>query len=107
MEVVLHVSEEELKEFPEEASRLEGATTSQEQSGKVSQTQGTVQDLLSLSTSPTSYLLDRIHKGQVRYLLGKSPKGGSDNRGNRFQKNKVCKQPVDSYSKRPVNCYSK
>ena len=70
MEVVLHVSEEELKEFPEEAPRLEEATTSQEQSGKVSQTQGTVQDLLSLSTSPTSLLLDRIHKGQVRYLPG-------------------------------------
>ena len=54
MEVVLHVSGEELREFPEEASGLEGATTPQEQSGKVSQTQGTVQDLLSLSTSPTS-----------------------------------------------------
>ena len=44
MEVVLHVSEEELKEFPEEASALEEATTSQEKDGKVSQTQGTVQD---------------------------------------------------------------
>ena len=107
MEVVLHVSEEELREFPEEASGLEGATTPQEQSGKVSQTQGTVQDLLSLSTSPTFHLLDRIHKGQVRHLLGKSPKGGSDNRDNRFQKNKACNQPVDSYSKRPVNCHSK
>ena len=114
MEVVLHVSEEELREFPEEASRLEGATTPQEQSGKVSQTQGTVQDLLSLSTSPTFHLLDRIHKGQVRHVLGKSPKGGSDNGDNRFRKNKVYKRPVncyskrpDSYSKRPVDSYSK
>ena len=115
MEVVLHVSEEELREFPEEASGLEGATTPQEQGGKVSPTQGTVLDLLSLYTSPTFHLLDRIHRGQVRHLLGKSPKGGSYNRDNRFQKNKACnqpvhcyiKQPVDSYSKRPVNCHSK
>ena len=107
MEVVLHVSEEELREFPEEASGLEEATTPQEQSGKVSLTQGTVQDLFSLSTSPTSHLLDRIHRGQVRHLLGKSPKGGSYNRDNRFQKKKACNQPVDSYSKRPVNCYIK
>ena len=56
MEVVLHVSEEELREFPEEASGLEEATTPQEQSGKVSLTQGTVQDLLSLYTSPTFHL---------------------------------------------------
>ena len=107
MEVVLHVSEEELREFPEEASGLEEATTPQEQGGKVSQTQGTVQDLLSLYTSPTFHLLDRIHRGQVRHLLGKSPKGGSDIRDNRFQKNKACNQPVDSYSRRPVNCHSK
>ena len=101
MEVVLHVSEEELREFPEEASGLEEATTPQEQGGKVSQTQGTVQDLLSLYTSPTFHLLDRIYRGQVRHLLGKSPKGGSDNRDNRFQKNKACNQPANCHSKRP------
>ena len=86
MEVVLPVSEEELKEFPEEASGLKEATTSQEKGGKVSQTQGTVQDLFSLSTSPTSHLLDRIHRGEVSYLPGKSPiPGGPGNRPKLFR----------------------
>ena len=94
MEVVLHVSKEALKEFPEEAPRLEEATTSKEQSGKVSQTQGTVQDLFSLSTSPTSHLLDRIHRGQVSYLPGKSPiPGGSGNRPKLFRYQAGIKRP--------------
>ena len=94
MEVEIHVSEEELKEFPEEASGLEEATTSQEKGGKVSQTQGTVQDLFSLSTSPTSHLLDRIHRGQVSYLPGKSPiPGGSGNRPKLFRYQAGIKRP--------------
>ena len=92
MEIVISVSEAELEEFPEEAPE---STGQQEQSRETSYAQGTVKG----DTYPTPELLDRIQKGRVASMIGKSPKGGSDNRDNRFQKNKVCKQPVNSYSK--------
>ena len=75
MEVEIHVSEEELAEFPEEA------TGKQSQSGKTSQTpnQGTVQSLLLVRTTPTLSLLRKIRKGYTRYVIRESPKssGGS------------------------------
>ena len=83
MEVEIHISEEELAEFPEEAteSTVEESTVEQSQSGKTSQTpnQGTVQSLLFVRTTPTLSLLRRIRKGCTRYVLRKSPKslGGS------------------------------
>ena len=77
MEVEIHVSEEELAEFPEEAT----ATAEQSQSGKTSQTpnQGTVQSLLLVRATPTLSLLRRIRKGCTRYVIRESPKssGGS------------------------------
>ena len=78
MEVEIHVSEEELAEFPEEAT---DSTREQCQSGKTSQTpnQGTVQSLLLVRTTPTPSLLRRIRKGCTRYVIRESPKhsGGS------------------------------
>ena len=97
MEIVISVSEAELEEFPEEVPE---STPLRE----TSYAQGTVKSLLMVDTYPTPELLDRIPRGRVASMIGKSPKGGSDNR---FQKNKVCKQPINSYSKRPVNSYSK
>ena len=78
MEVEIHVSEEELAEFPEEAT---DSTGGQGQSGKTSQTlnQGIVQSLLFVRTSPTPSLLKKIKKGYTRYIIGESPRslGGS------------------------------
>ena len=78
MEVEIHVSEEELAEFPEEAT---DSTAEQSQSGKTSQTpnQGTVQTLLLVRATPTLSLLRRIRKGCTRYMIRESPKpsGGS------------------------------
>ena len=78
MEVEIHVSEEELAEFPEEAT---DSTREQNQSGKTSQTpnQGTVQGLLLVRATPTLSLLRRIRKGCTRYVIKESPKpsGGS------------------------------
>ena len=78
MEVEIHVSEEELAEFPEEATN---STGQQEQSGKTKQTpnQGTVQSLLLVRTTPTLSLLRKIRKGYTRYVIRESPKssGGS------------------------------
>ena len=56
MEVEIHVPEEELAEFLEEATESTGI---QEQSGKTSQVhkQGTVQSLLSIEAFPTPSLL--------------------------------------------------
>ena len=104
MEMVISVSEAELEEFPEEAPE---STGQQEQSRETSYTQGTVKCLLLVDTYPSPEWLDRIQRGRVASMIGKSPKGGSDNRDNRFQKKKVCKRPVNSYSKRLVNSYSK
>ena len=103
MGIVISVSEAELEKFPEEAPE---STGQQEQSRETFYAQGTVKCLLLVDTCPISELLDRIQRGRVASMIGKSPKGGSDNRDNRFQKNKVCKQPVNCYSKQP-NCYSK
>ena len=78
MEVEIHVSEEELAEFPEEET---DSTAEQSQSGKSSQTpnQGTVQSLLLVRATPTLSLLRRIRKGCSRYVIRESPKpsGGS------------------------------
>ena len=78
MEVEIHVSEEELAEFPEEATE---STVKQSQSVKTSQTpdQGIVQSLLFVRATPTSSLLRRIRKGYTRYVIRESPKspGGS------------------------------
>ena len=78
LEVEIHVSEEELAEFPEEATE---STVKQSQSGKTSQTpyQGIVQSLLFVRATPTSSLLRRIRKGYTRYMIRESPKsiGGS------------------------------
>ena len=78
MEVEIHVSEEELAEFPEEATESTGI---QEQSGKTSQAQkpGTAQSLLSIEVFPTPSLLRKIHKGYTRYVIGETPEvlGGS------------------------------
>ena len=104
MEIVISVSKTELEEFPEEAPE---STGQQEQSRETSYAQGTVECLLLVDTGPTPELLDRIQRSRLVSMIGKSPKGGSDNRHNRFQKNKVCKQPINSYSKQPVNSYSK
>ena len=78
IEIEVHVSEEELAEFPEEAAE---STGKQEQSGKTSQTQnqGTVQSLFSIKASPTPSLLRKIRKGYIRYVIGETPNvlGGS------------------------------
>ena len=95
MEVEIHVSEEELAEFPEEATESTGI---QEQSGKTSQAQkpGTVQSLLSLEAFPTLSLLRKIHKGYTRYIIGETPDilGGSFSQAKRSY-------PVVLNSKRP------
>ena len=92
MEIVISVSEAELEEFPEEASESSGQ---QEQSSEALHTQGTVKSLLSIDTSPTPELLEKIQRGRVTYLTRNTPKGGSDSR---FQTYKVSKRPT-------LNCY--
>ena len=85
MEIVISVSEAELEEFLEEAPESSGQ---QEQSGETSHTQGTVKSLLSINTSPTLELLEKIQRGRIACLLGNTPEGGSDCR---FQTYKVSK----------------
>ena len=97
MELVISISEAELEEFPEE----EAPETSekQEQSGKTSLTQGTVKSLLSIDTSPTLELLEKIRRGRVVYLLRCTPEGGSSQR---LQNCKAANRPkIGHYSKRP------
>ena len=98
MEVILSVSEAELEEFPEEDTAE--STGQQEQSRGTSQIQGTVKSLLSIITSPTSELLERIKRGKLAHLLGNTPEGGSEYR---WQTCKAAnsKRPVKRYSKRP------
>ena len=95
MEVEIHVSEEELAEFPEEATESTGI---QEQSGKTSQAQkqGTVQSLLSIEAFPTLSLLRKIHKGYTRYVIREIPDvlGGSFSQAKR-------PYPLVPCSKRP------
>ena len=94
MEIVISVSEAELEEFPEEAPESSGK---QEQSGKILPIQGTVKSLLSIDTSPTPELLEKIKRGRIAYQLRGTPKGGS-NQG--LQNHKAAKQPkLDHYSK--------
>ena len=90
---MISVSETELEEFPEEAPE---SSEQQEQSSKTSHTQGTIKSLLSINTSPTPELLEKIQRGRIACLLGNTPEGGSDCR---FQIYKASKQPT-------VNCYS-
>ena len=96
MEIVISVSEAELEEFPEEAPESSGQ---QEQSSETSHTQDTVKSLLSINTSPTPELLEKIKRGRIACLLGDTPEGGSDCR---FQAYEASKQPtVNRYSKQP------
>ena len=96
MEIVISVSEAELEEFPEEEIP---ESSVQEQSGKTSHTQGTVKSLLSIDTSPTPELLEKIKRGRIAHLLRHTPGGGSNRR---LQTHKAVKQPMlDCYSKRP------
>ena len=74
MEIVISVSEAELEEFPEE--EVPESSGQQEQSDKTSDTQGTVKSLLSIDTSPTPELLERIKRGRLAHLLRHTPEGG-------------------------------
>ena len=94
MEVTLFVSEAELEEFPEEDTAE--STGQQEQSSET----GTVRSLLSIITSPTSQLLERIKRGKVAHLIGNSPEGGSEYRSQTC-KAADSKRPVDRQNKRP------
>ena len=78
MEIVISVSEAELEEFPEE--EIPESAGQQEQSGETWRTPGTVESLLSINTSPTPELLEKIKKGRIAYLLGDTPGGRSDGR---------------------------
>ena len=76
MEIVISVSEAELEEFPEEEAPE--SSGQQEQSGKTSPTQGTVKSLLSIDTSPTPELLEKIKRGRIAHLLRYTLEGGSN-----------------------------
>ena len=82
MEIVISVSEVELEEFPEEAPE------SSEQSSETSHTPGNVKSLLSIDTSPTPELLDKIRRGRITYLIRNTPKGGSDSRSQTYRVSK-------------------
>ena len=100
MELVISVSEAELEEFPEEEEASE-TSGKQEQSGKTSLTQGTVKSLLSIDTSPTPELLEKIQRGRIAYMLRHTPEGGSSQR---LQSRKAANRPkAGRYSKRPVS----
>ena len=76
MEIVISVSETELEEFPEE--EIPESSGQQEQFSKTSHTQGTVKSLLSIDTSPTQELLEKIKRGRIAHLLRHTPEGGSN-----------------------------
>ena len=86
MEIVISVSEAELEEFPEEEAPE--SSGQQEQSGKASPIQGTVKSLLSIDTSPTPELLEKIKRGRIACLLGYTPEGGSDCRFQAYETSK-------------------
>ena len=86
MEIVISVSGAELEEFPEE--EIPESSGQQEQSSKTSPTQGTVKSLLSIDTSPTLELLEKIKRGRVAHLIRDTPEGGSNQR---FQTYKAAK----------------
>ena len=79
MEIVISASEAELEEFQEEEEAPE-SSGQQEQSGKTSPIPGTVKSLLSIDTSRTPELLEKIKRGRIAHLLWCTPEGGS-NRG--------------------------
>ena len=96
MEIVISVSEAELEEFPEEIPESSGQ---QEQSHKTSHILGTVKSLLSIDTSPTPELLEKIKRGRITHLIRDTPEGGSTQRLLTY---KAAKQPtLDCYSKQP------
>ena len=74
MEIVISVSEAELEEFSEE--EIPESSGQQEQSSQTSSTQGTVKSLLSIDTSPTLELLEKIKRGRIAHLLRHTPEGG-------------------------------
>ena len=84
--MVISVSEAELEEFPEE--EIPESTGQQEQSGETSHTQGIVKSLLSIDTSPTSELLEKIKRDRIACLIRDTPEGGSNQR---FQTYKAAK----------------
>ena len=75
MEIVISVSEAQLKEFPEEEAPE--SSGQQGQSGKTLPIQGTVKSLLSIDASPTPELLEKIKRGRIAYLLRCTPEGRS------------------------------
>ena len=93
MEIVISVSEAELEEFPEEEAPE--SSGQQEQSGKTSPIQGTVKSLLSINTSPTPELLEKIKRGRIAYLLRCTPEGRS-NQG--LQNYEATKRPKSDYN---------
>ena len=86
MEVVISVSEAELEEFPEE--EIPESSGQQEQAGETSHTQGTIKNLLSIDTSSTPELLEKIKRGTIAHLIRDTPEGGSNQR---FQTYKAAK----------------
>ena len=74
--MVISVPEAELEEFPEE--EIPKSSRQQEQSGETSNTQGIVKSLLSIDTSPTLELLEKIKRGRVTHLIRDTPEGGSN-----------------------------
>ena len=85
MEIMISVSEAELEEFPEE--EIPESSGQQEQSGKTSHIPGTVKSLLSIDTSPTLELLEKIQRGKIAHLIRDTPEGSNQ----RFQKYKAAK----------------
>ena len=95
MEIVISVSEAELEEFPEE--EIPESSGQQEQSSKTLHTPGNVESLLSINTSPTPELLEKIKRGRIAHLIRDTPEGGSNQR---FSTYRAAKQPtLDHYSK--------
>ena len=96
MKIELIVSEKELEEFPEEAADSSGT---QEQFSTTLPSQGTVKSLLSVDTSPTPEMLDRIRKGKIAHIVGYTPslKGGSIKGVLQPRRSK----PYTKYCKRP------
>ena len=86
MQIVISVSEAELEEFPKE--EIPESLGQQEQSGKTLHIPGTVESLLSINTSPTPELLEKIKRGRIAHLIRDTPEGGSNRR---FQTYKAAK----------------
>ena len=110
MELVISVSEAELEEFPEEEETPETSEI-QEQSGKTLLIQGTVKSLLSIDTSPTPELLEKIQRGRIAYLLRHTPEGGSSKRlhgheaANRPEVGRYSKQLKSLAIRKPIKTY--